>query len=305
MEQASTNNPRFSIVIPTYNTTSVLGQCIEALSKQSADKKCFEVIVVNDGGKTEVVRDINSADGELDITYLFQNHKGPAAARNLGIDKAKGEIILLLDDDSLPTRNWLDATIRAWDKYPDFDGIGGYVINESTDSIYCRVNADFFNWYLEQYSSEDYSSFLVTCNAGYKKDILEKIGRFDDQFKKASGEDRDLNIKILKAGGRMRLDKNILVYHDRDLTFRSFVKKNYNYGTAAYNIYTRYPEQRYLSSTSYVNFYVSIIKKYSSLKEKFMAFSLITLSQAATALGYYTALLTKRDQKSALPHGSQ
>ena len=102
----------------------------------------------------------------------------------------------------------------------------------------------------------------------------------------------------------MRLDRNILVYHDRDLTFRSFVRKNYNYGRAAYHIYTRYPEQRYLSSTSYVNFYVSIIKKYKSLKEKFMAFSLITLSQAATAVGYYTALLVKQDQKTTVSRSS-
>lgn len=303
-EPAEGNNPRFSIVIPTYNTTVVLRQCIEALSNQTVDKRFFEVIVVNDGGKAEVSGDIDSADDSLDITYLSQNHKGPAAARNLGIEKAKGEIILLLDDDSLPTDNWLDATIRAWDASPDFDGIGGYVISEPTDSIYCRVNADFFNWYLEQYSSEDSSSFLVTCNAGYRKDALDRIGRFDDRFKKASGEDRDLNIKILKCGGKMRLDRNILVYHDRDLTFTSFVRKNYNYGKAAYHIYAKYPEQKYLSSTSYVNFYVSIIKKYRNLKEKFMAFSLITLSQAATAVGYYTALIKKENQTALRPQSS-
>lgn len=303
-ESGQNNNPRFSIIIPTYNTTYVLGQCISALSNQTADNKCFEVIVVNDGGKTEVVQDINSASSEIDIKYYSQDHKGPAAARNFGIDKARGEIILLLDDDSMPLGNWLDATIRAWDKSPDFDGIGGYVISEPTDSIYCRVNADFFNWYLEQYSSEDSSSFLVTCNAGYRKEILDRIGRFDDRFKKASGEDRDLNIKILKFGGRMRLDRNILVYHDRDLTFRSFIRKNYNYGKAAYHIYTIYPEQKYLSSTSYFDFYVSIIRKYKTFKEKFMAFSLITLSQVATATGYYMAVLTKQNLKTAIPQRS-
>ena len=303
-DRAEEKHPRFSVVIPTYNTTGVLEECIEALSSQKTDKSFFEVIVVNDGGSTETYPDINHADNGLDITYLSQDHKGPAAARNLGIEKAKGEIILLLDDDSLPTDNWLDATIRAWDTSPDFDGIGGYVISEPTDSIYCRVNADFFNWYLEQYSSEGRSSFLVTCNAGYRKDALDRIGRFDDRFKRASGEDRDLNIKILKCGGKMRLDRNILVYHDRDLTFRSFVRKNFNYGKAAYHIYTKYPEQKYLSSTSYVDIYVSIIRKYGSLKEKFMAFSLITLSQAATAVGYYTALIKKENQTTLYPQGS-
>ncbi|HDH53735.1 MAG TPA: hypothetical protein ENH24_04545 [Nitrospirae bacterium] len=102
----------------------------------------------------------------------------------------------------------------------------------------------------------------------------------------------------------MRLDRNILVYHDRDLTFRSFIRKNYNYGKAAYHIYTIYPEQKYLSSTSYFDFYVSIIRKYKTFKEKFMAFSLITLSQVATATGYYMAVLTKQNLKTAIPQRS-
>lgn len=305
MKQKDNSTPEFSIIIPTYNTTFVLHQCVEALCLQSADKRCFEVIIVNDGGKKEVPFDIQSLEHQIDVRYFYQDHKGPAAARNLGIEKAKGEIVLLLDDDSLPTRNWLDATIKAWNEYADFDGIGGYIISEPTDSIYCRVNADFFNWYLKQYATDDTCSFLVTCNAGYKKSTLNRIGRFDDRFKRASGEDRDLNIKILEIGGKLRLDKNIVVYHDRDLTFRSFLRKNYNYGKAAHNIYTKYPEQKYLSTKSYVDFYVSIIGNYKSVKEKFMAFFLITFSQLSTAAGYYTALFKRDGKKAPVPQNDQ
>lgn len=302
MEPVNSNKPRFSIVIPTYNTNVVLEECIKALCDQTADKTFFEVIIVNDGGRTEASRDIRSAEGRIDLRYYYQDHKGPAAARNLGIEKANGEVILLLDDDSLPTNNWMEATIRAWEKYPDYAGIGGYVLKDPADNIFCRVNTDFFNWYLNQYTSKDGCSFLVTCNAGYRKSILDKIGRFDDSFKRASGEDRDLNIKILRAGGKLRLDENILVYHDKDLTFRSFIRKNFNYGKAAYNIYARYPEQKYLSSGSYWEFFLSIVKGYCSMKEKLQAASLLTLSQAATAAGYYTSLFSKEDQISVVSH---
>ena len=228
LEPEKVHKPKFSIIIPTFNTNIVLGQCLDALCNQSADKKWFEVIVINDGGKTGASKDIRSLEEHLSIRYFYQDHKGPAAARNLGIEEARGDIILLLDDDSLPTLNWMDATIAAWERYPGYDGIGGYVIKDDADSIYCRVNADFFNWYLRQYSSEEDCLFLVTCNAGYRKSMLDKIGRFDEEFKRASGEDRDLNIKILKNGGKLRLDDNMLVYHDRDLTFLSFVRKNFN-----------------------------------------------------------------------------
>jgi len=291
LESANSNKPQFSIIIPTYNTTVVLEQCIEALCHQSVDKDCFEVIIINDGGKTTVFQDIQSRERGINIRYYYQDHKGPAAARNLGIQEAEGEIILLLDDDSLPTRDWLDSTIKAWNKYPDSDGIGGYIISEPTDSIYCRVITDFFNWYLEQNALNEESPFLITCNAGYKKDSLNKVHKFDEWFKRAAGEDRDLNIKLSRAGGKLRLDRNILVYHDRDLSFLSFVRKNYHYGKAAYNIYSRYPELKRLSKNSYVALYVSILKRYCTLREKVMVFALLTLSQISTVSGYYIARL--------------
>ncbi|MFC1815023.1 glycosyltransferase [Thermodesulfobacteriota bacterium] len=295
MELDNTKKPMFSIVIATYNTDGVLMQCLDALCNQSVDKQCFEVIIVNDGGNSEISEKIGLFERRLTISYYYQENKGPAAARNLGINNAMGDIILFLDDDSMPTKDWLKAVIKAWQTFPDYDGIGGYTISEITDSIYCRVNSDFFNWYLKQYSGDKHHPFLVTCNSGYKKSTLKKVGSFDERFKKASGEDRDLNIKLSKIGAKLGLDKDILVYHDRDLTLRSFAKKHYNYGKAAYNIYARYPELRYMSSTAYFELYLAILKKYRSAKEKLMAFFLISLSQAGTAVGYYSALLSKQE----------
>ena len=295
MKSNSTNKPKFSIIIPTYNTDVVLIQCLEALCNQSVDKKCFEVIVVNDGGKGDIYERLVFFESQLYLRYFYQENKGPAAARNLGIKNAKGDIILSLDDDSLPTKDWLKSTIKAWQTFSDYDGIGGYTISEVTDSIYCRVNSDFFNWYLAQYSDDELHPFLVTCNAGYRKSVINSIGNFDESFKKASGEDRDLNIKISKIGGKLRLDKNILVYHDRVLTLRSYIKKHFNYGKAAHNIYARYPEFRCLSSNSYFDLYISILKKYHTLKEKLMAFLLLTISQVATISGYYTVTLSKQE----------
>ncbi len=294
------HSPRFSIVIATYNTTDVLRQCVESLENQSTDRNAFELIVVNDGDK-DITKDVGASGHRFKTRTFHQDHQGPAAARNLGIRNARGEIILFLDDDSLPTKGWFNATVKAWETHPECDGIGGCIAMDPMDSIYCRVNADFFNWYLEQHLSSNHSSFLVTCNAGYKKSSLEKVGLFDDRFKKASGEDRDLNIKILKTGGKLRLDKNILVYHDRDLTFRSFVTKNFNYGKAAYNIYKRYPAQKYVSSKGYISFFVSIIKKYSTLNEKLITFCLLTLSQVATTVGYLAAFLSKEDAETPAP----
>jgi glycosyltransferase involved in cell wall biosynthesis len=298
-EPASTHNPKFSIVIATYKRPIILKECLEALSYQLANEKSFEsieVILVNDGGNKESYNKIGSLDDRLVIRYFYQEHKGPAAARNLGIKEARGKIVLFLDDDSVPTRDWLKVTIASWEKFYDFDGIGGYIISESTANIYCRINTDFFNWYLEQHVGSKSSAFLPTCNAGYKKAVLDKVGGFDESFKRAAGEDRDLSLKILKVGGKLKLDKKILVYHERDLDFHKFSRKHFDYGKAAYKLYTTHPGQKRLPIKSYINFYKSILRNYKPLKEKIISFLLLTACQIFTLVGYIMAKFTKREK---------
>ncbi len=285
--------PKFSIVIPTYNNRAVLMGCLRALDNQSADKRSFEIIVVNDGGRDDISESPGLISRRLSIRSLYQDHKGPAAARNFGIEEAKGDIVLFLDDDSLPIRDWLEATMKAWERFPDFDGIGGCTISEPADRLLCRVNTDIFNWYVKRYSFGEYCTFLSTHNAGYKKVTLGKVGRFDERFKGASGEDRDINIKILKAGGKLRLDQNILVYHDRDLSMKSFLRKYYNYGRASHQLSTRYPDLERMSAGDYIHFFRSILKKYKSFDDKVRAFALLTLSQLSTLFGYHSAVLSR------------
>jgi glycosyltransferase involved in cell wall biosynthesis len=248
-----------------------------------------EVIIINDGGIAEPLPELGNLGDKLAIRYCSQDHKGPAAARNRGIDMAQGDIVLFLDDDSMPLRNWLQATMEAWDARPEYDGIGGYIESEANVSIISRVNADFFNWYLDQQMIHGQCSFLSTCNAGYTKESLKTVGKFDTDFQTAGGEDRDLNLKILKHGGKLTLDRNIRVHHDRDLTLRSFAKKNYNYGKAAFEIYRRYPDQPRVIPKEYALLFLSVLRKYHSAGEKAAALMLLALSQAATALGFGAA----------------
>jgi len=291
------DHPRFSIVIPTYHSDLLLLQCLDSLSQQCVDHTCFEVLVVNDGGNKQLSKSIEPFRSRLPLTYLYQSNKGPAAARNVGIQKAKGEIILFLDDDSLPARDWLKSTIAAWEAQPNCDGIGGYILHDERDSIYCRVNTDFFNWYFKRHSDNGRSAFLSTCNAGYTKSILNRVGLFDETFKGASGEDRDLNIKASQAGAKLILDETILVYHDRDLTLRSFAKKYFNYGIAAKVIFDRYPNQERMRLSDYFSLCSSVSSGYRNLLDKLVVFFLLTLSQAASFLGHHMAVFNDRHRR--------
>jgi glycosyltransferase involved in cell wall biosynthesis len=299
-EEACRPRPEISVVIATYGTNGMLEGCLDALSKQVWNRDGgFEVLIVNDGGADYPTAAFDAHRNKLLIRHLRQNHRGPAAARNLGVKMAEGDIIVFLDDDSVPLNNWLESTILAWRETPDYDGIGGYVASNPNDNIYCRVNADFFNWCLEQLSPSGQCLFLVTCNAGYRKSSLEKVGGFDDRFERACGEDRDLNLKIVRGGGKLRLDRTILVYHDRDVTLTSFIKKHFHYGNAASRIYSRFPNLKHISPSGYGSLISLVWKKHRKWSDRAGALCLVATSQIATALGFVAGRFQSEDVESA------
>lgn len=87
-----------SVIIPTFNRVDYLQRAVESVLKQSVP--CHEIIVVDDGS-TDATKDFvfNIAQKDRRIKYFFQENKGPAAARNLGIQKSKCDYIAFLDSD--------------------------------------------------------------------------------------------------------------------------------------------------------------------------------------------------------------
>lgn len=260
--------PVFSIVIPTYKRHDKLKKCLEALRLQIPDKTTFEVIIIND-----------------------DPHRGASAARNRGIRQARGEIVIFLDDDSEISSGWVKAVVRSWQDFKDADAIGGYVVTDPADTFCSRVNAGIFNWYQDQMQDGGYAQFLCTCNAGFRKKALQIAGGFDETFPGAYGEDRDLSIRILGAGGKMKAVKDITIYHDRHLEMSGFLRRHFCYGKGAFAVYSKHPQLRRLPWHSYIEFYRTIMAGSGNYLEKIRVFFLLTLSQLSTVIGYGAAIL--------------
>ncbi|HEV8051797.1 MAG TPA: glycosyltransferase family A protein, partial [Parachlamydiaceae bacterium] len=84
-----------SVVIPAYNAEQFIGQTIQSVLDQTYP--CHEIIVVDDGSTDSTKEVLKRFDGS--IRYLYQQNKGPSAARNAGIQVAQGEFICFLDAD--------------------------------------------------------------------------------------------------------------------------------------------------------------------------------------------------------------
>jgi glycosyltransferase involved in cell wall biosynthesis len=108
-------NPAISVIIPAYNAEQYISEAIKSVIAQTFSDN--EIIVVDDGS-TDHTRDIVAEFGNT-ITLLTQTNKGPAAARNCGINHAKGEYIAFLDADDWWFPNKLEKEIHAISENPN------------------------------------------------------------------------------------------------------------------------------------------------------------------------------------------
>ena len=99
---------RVSVVVPTYGRAHAIRDCVAALQAQDADG--LEIVVVDDGSPVPVA-DLPVTPHPLRL--LRQDNAGPAAARNRGVDAARGELVCLTDDDCRPDPGWASAYLRA------------------------------------------------------------------------------------------------------------------------------------------------------------------------------------------------
>ena len=88
--------PKASIIIPTFNRLARLKTVITALEQQTIPLDDFEVIVISDGSSDGTDEYLQSYTQPLKLRAYFQKNQGPAAARNLGVSQATGEIVDLL-----------------------------------------------------------------------------------------------------------------------------------------------------------------------------------------------------------------
>lgn len=225
--------PKISVAIPTFNRKEKLKCALEPLFNQTYPKNKYEIIVVDDGS-TDGINDLlkHFQKKFSNLIYLKQNHRGPAAARNLGIKKSTGEIIFFTDDDCIVPRNWIEKFVRVYQKYPGVAGVGGYLeADEYTlkTNIFARYESYIARIAYRTDRGEYLGGFECpaggTANISYRKNILEEVGGFDETYPVAAGEDADLKLRICLKGYKLAYVP-VKVTHIQDYGMQRFVKQN-------------------------------------------------------------------------------
>lgn len=240
------NEPDVSVVVPVRNRSRELALVLDALANQDLPLERFEVLVCDDGSDVEIRSVVEARKDQLQVTYLRQPPRGPATARNLGIRNSRGSIIAMTDSDTRPDKSWLRNLVVSLEGDPESAGVEGKVVAE---------NAGEFDPLGEGPTNLNGGVYL-TCNMAYRRDVLERVGGFDETFPYPAYEDTDLAARVIQSGGLILWQPAAIVLHpQRPLTLAAVWKKlhhweyvllmGFRYGYLGWKQYpTRHPRLR-------------------------------------------------------------
>ncbi|PSB44313.1 family 2 glycosyl transferase [Cyanosarcina cf. burmensis CCALA 770] len=203
----------FSIVIPTYNRLPILAKCLRSLERQNHDDVAiegYEVVLVDDGSTDGTLAWLEANAAEFPhVRSLLQDHQGPSAARNLGVERAKGDTIVFIDSDLVVTENFLQAHAQGLQQGREMYG---------SDRIftYGRVinTCNFDNPTVEPYKITDFSAaYFATGNVAIPRHWLEKAGLFDTRFQLYGWEDLELGVRLKQLGLNLVKCPDAVGYH--------------------------------------------------------------------------------------------
>lgn len=235
----------FSVVIPVYNAETYINAQLTALGKQ-VDAAPFEVIVV-DNMSTDHTADIARQHADrLNLRILTASENRSAAyARNVGVRRAVGEVIVFVDADDVVD----DALLSAYQKCLNAYRImgGQYEETRLNDSRVAawryRVTGDGLPIAFGKIP------FFLMGNVAIHRSVFDEIGTFDEALRHG-GEEVDFSMRAHLAGYAIGWVPDAIVYYRHRSTLRGLSRQFFDYGRATTYVYARYRRQASLRRTS-------------------------------------------------------
>ncbi len=223
-----------SVIIPAYNAEKYLSHTLHALEEQTISSR--EIIVVDDGS-TDRTREI--ANGFKRVHVLSQKNAGPAKARNAGARAAKGEIIVFLDSDCVPQKNWLEEMLKPFEDLKVVGVQGAYKTKQS--SLVARFDQVDIEYRYERMKRARRLDWIGTYSAAYQKETFLAAGGFDESFTRASGEDAELSYRLSEKGNLLVFNPHAIVYHTHPESFWKFLEIEYFRAYWRMRMYVKHP----------------------------------------------------------------
>ena len=217
--------PRASVVVPVYNHVDATLACLRALAAHPPAAAC-EVIVVDDGSRDATAEWMPQVAG---LRYHRRAANGGfIAACNDGASLARGEVLVFLNNDSIPQPGWLDALLATFDARPDAGLVASQLLypdgrlQESGGVVF----ADGSAWSYGRFEAADDPRYAYLRETDYgsgaalaiPRALFGSIGGFDTRYAPAYYEDTDLAFAVRASGHSVLVQPASRVLHDEGTT---------------------------------------------------------------------------------------
>jgi GT2 family glycosyltransferase len=240
--------PRFTLLICVKDRLDRLRSCLDSLRPLQGEAT-GELIVACDGGPTSLRRDAGALlDAPGWTSHWFDLPAGgPAKARNAVLPKARGELILFLNDDIRCDPGLLAAHDRAHRARP------GHAVMGNTRWAPEVITDDFMHWvahhdsfyYLIPSASEATWEYFHTMNLSVDRSWFDERGaRFDERFPDPAFEDTELGYRLCRDGLKITLAYDAILYHVHHFRYAEYLQKSRMRGRSARHFLALYPELR-------------------------------------------------------------
>ncbi|MBC8344512.1 MAG: glycosyltransferase [Bacteroidetes bacterium] len=219
------SNLKLSIIIPVFNGEQFIESCLTSIFQVSIPVS-FEVLVID--------------DGSTDHTWVIANKfackckkiekSGVASARNVGIAEASGEVLLFFDADTLLTDNTVSAFLEVFNSEEDvFIAQGKWAQDFPSANFNTTFHLNKWSYNFQKLLAGRKRvavAELMTGCLGVRKEVFEKIGGFNENYKRSGGEEWELGFRAVQYGYKIYYYDSISVHHNFG-SFLSTVKKTY------------------------------------------------------------------------------
>lgn len=246
-KDGGTDDFDLSVVIPTHNRKETLRLCLCALAFQSLPARRWEIVVVDDGstdGTEEFCRSYQHPNPNL--RFLRQINQGAGAARRTGVEAARGEFVLLMNDDTIAEPKLLAQHLALHRQHPQekWAVLGGFLPSQDSAqralSLWINHSAFLFPQNSLKAGPLTGSAYFVTCNLSVRRSAILEAGNFDPAFRVA--EDTEMGTRLEQRGYRVYFHPEAVATHEHaQFTLNDLVRRAKAYGAANWLLFQKHP----------------------------------------------------------------
>lgn len=212
---------KVSVIIPVFNDVVRLGQCLDALEKQSCSKDGYEIIVVDNASTDDIKSLVSKYEG---VSYQYEVKPGSYAARNKGLSVATGEMIAFTDSDCIPANDWIEQGVKALQDNPECGLVGGAIelFYKNPNSLTGVELYESLLGFPQQKYIED-ENFGATANVFTFRKVIDAVGLFNAEL--MSGGDSEWGKRVAATGYSLCYVDSVQVAHPARSTYSEYYKK--------------------------------------------------------------------------------